>query len=113
MTCVRVSRRIFVVAIAVVVAGAFSLRAASAAFTAGQATPAAPAVAKVVTGALDLNSATKEMMMAIPGVDDAQAQKIIDGRPYRSRTELTKRNIIPLDLYNKIKSKITVKPIKK
>ena len=80
----------------------------------GQAPAAAPAAAKMMkVPALDINAATKEQLVLIPGIDDATAQKIIDGRPYRSRTELTKRNIIPLELYNKISSRITAKPVKK
>ncbi|PYV46189.1 MAG: hypothetical protein DMG92_18635 [Acidobacteria bacterium] len=37
---------------------------------------------------IDLNSATKEELATLPGVGDATAQKIVDGRPYRAKNEL-------------------------
>ena len=111
MTCLRTTSRTLVV-LSLLLAGLFVLPAVAGAAQAG--TQAATTAAKaVVKGPLDINSVTKEELMAIPGIDDALAQKIIDGRPYQSRTELTKRNIVPLDLYNKIKGKLTAKPIKK
>jgi competence protein ComEA len=99
------------VVLSLLLAGLFILPAAAGAQAPAQA-PTAAAKA-VVKGPIDLNAATKEELMAIPGIDDALAQKIVDGRPYQSKTELTKRNIVPLDLYNKIKGKVTAKPIKK
>jgi DNA uptake protein ComE-like DNA-binding protein len=37
---------------------------------------------------LDLNSATLDKLKAIKGLDEAQAKKIIAGRPYKRRSEL-------------------------
>ena len=109
----RSCSRIVVVVCAFAFVGTIGFAGSTAAATsAGQAAAAAP-VAKAVTSAVNVNTATKEMLMAIPGIDDAQAQKIIDGRPYQSRTELTKRKIMPLELYNKISGKITTKVPKK
>ena len=71
------------------------------------AEPAAETKAKPVKPAakaklVDINSATEEQLKAIPGVEDESAKKIIAGRPYKNKSELKTKKIIPDELYQKI-----------
>lgn len=58
------------------------------------------------TDLVDLNSASKTQLIGLPGIGDAYAQKIVDGRPYREKSDLVRRSIISEKTYEMIKDKV-------
>jgi DNA uptake protein ComE-like DNA-binding protein len=97
----------FILALALLVA----IPASTLAQTAPKVTARAPAATKAAV--LDINTASKADLMALPGIGDAYSQKIIDGRPYKRKDELVAKKIVPQATYDKVKDQIVAKQPKK
>jgi competence protein ComEA len=58
---------------------------------------------------VDINSATKEELKKLPGIGDADADKIIAGRPYLSKAHLQTRNIVSPGVYQALRQLVVAK----
>jgi competence protein ComEA len=55
---------------------------------------------------VDINSATEAQLKELPGIGDAYAAKIVQNRPYRVKTDLERKNVVPHATYEKVKDRI-------
>jgi competence protein ComEA len=55
---------------------------------------------------IDINTATKDELMAFNGIGDKYSDKIIAGRPYAKKDQLLSKNILPEATYKKIQAQI-------
>ena len=90
-------RRVFLV-------GAFLFGASAHAQTRPAPAPAAPAP-------IDINSASRDHLRTLDGIGEVKADAIIRARPYKAKTDLVERRLIPEALYEKIADKVWAKAV--
>jgi competence protein ComEA len=62
-----------------------------------------------VSQIIDVNSASKQQLKTLPGIGEAEADKIIANRPYPSKVETVTKGAIPHGIYIQIKDRIIAK----
>lgn len=81
--------------------------------------PAHPAAGQSKAGAqsakpkpkpVDINSASAAQLKTVPGIGDAEAQRIIIHRPYPTRSHLVTKNVLSYDAYMALKDRIVAVP---
>lgn len=100
--------------------GAATLLAGSAALAAHHVpkAPAAPAPQALPAAAkpakrVDLNNASRAELKTLPGVGDAEAERIVKGRPYLSKANAFTHGVLPESAYPALKERIVVKEPRK
>jgi DNA uptake protein ComE-like DNA-binding protein len=92
---------------------------ASASFAASSAPASAPAGHSAVASKksapatpvklVDINSASRAQLKALPGIGDVEADRIISGRPYHSKADLAEREVVATGVYLSLKDRIIAK----
>ena len=84
----------------------FAASPAPASAPAGHASVAKKSAPAAPVELVDINSAGRAQLKALPGIGDVEADRIISGRPYHSKADLAEREVIATGVYLSMKDRI-------
>jgi DNA uptake protein ComE-like DNA-binding protein len=58
---------------------------------------------------VNINSASREELMKLPGITEARADRLIAARPYKTTNELVTKKVLTQGEYDQISSRISAK----
>lgn len=87
--------------------GAASTPANPAPTAAAASRPGKPAAAAPL---VDINRASRAQLKTLPGIGNAEADRIVAGRPYLSKADLVSNQVLPAGVYLSIKTRIVALP---
>ncbi len=70
--------------------------------------PSSNNTAQKTTGLININSASLAQLDTLWGVGASRAQTIVDGRPYGAVADLVTKKILPQNVYDRVKDKLSV-----
>lgn len=86
----------------------FAAEAMPAAVPPAAAQPAAAKASPVKV--VDLNRASLAELKTVPGIGDAEAARIVAGRPWLTKSELATRHVVPTGVYLSLRRHVVARP---
>ena len=106
-------RGMLIFAIVAMLAGSPSPTARQKAAAPGQASSVRRRAAPPREASVDINHASMAELMKISGMTPSWASRIVRFRPYRAKTDLLDRGVLPSAVYDRIKDSVIAHRVKK
>ncbi len=72
-----------------------------------------PRKPQAVTHHVDINSASRQELMTLPGIGPKEAARIVANRPYLTKTELVTKGVLPMGPFLSLKHQVVAMPKRK
>jgi DNA uptake protein ComE-like DNA-binding protein/outer membrane murein-binding lipoprotein Lpp len=76
----------------------------------GESAPSAASTSQPMSSSMNINKASAADMVLVLGLPKDVADRIVTNRPYRLKGELVAKNVVPKEVFDGIKERISVSP---